>query len=184
VAGLAALLAGAFAVAVQSERFSRLANLSGGTSFFRVRVWQSATQMIADHPVTGIGLDQFLYAYRGQYIAPDAWQEPDLSHPHNVLLDFWLRLGIWGALLLVAVQAAFWVRAIRVWRAGRNSLVTRALVIGAMGGMAGLLAHGMVDNSVFVNDLAIVFMLLLAIPASLPARPGQGEAPVPPSAGL
>lgn len=183
---LAVVLAGALAVALPSDRFARLANLSSGTSFFRVRVWQSALQMIADHPVTGIGLDQFLYQYRGQYIAPDAWQEPDLSHPHNLLLDFWLRLGLLGALLLVAVQAAFWARAIRIWRtAGSAFPVRRALVIGTMGSMIGLLVHGLVDNSVFVNDLALVFMLLLAIPASLTLRPeGADQTPVPAPDGL
>ncbi|MBL8145004.1 MAG: O-antigen ligase family protein [Anaerolineae bacterium] len=182
LAALAVLLGGALAVALQSERFARLADLSSGTSFFRVRVWQSAVQMIADHPVTGIGLDQFLYQYRGQYIAPDAWQEPDLSHPHNFVLDFWLRLGLLGALLVLAVQAAFWVRSFRIWRhANRAVSVRRALIIGAMGSMIGLTVHGMVDNSVFVNDLAIVFMLLLAIPASLPIEPKDTEeAPVPP----
>ncbi len=177
--GLAVLLGGALLVALQTERFSRLANLSGGTSFFRVRVWQSAAQMLRDHPISGIGLDQFLYAYRGQYIAPDAWQEPNLSHPHNILLDFWLRLGLLGAALLIVIQFAFWWRALHVWLGSQNSLIIRALIIGAMGSMLGLVAHGLVDNSVFVNDLALIFMLLLAVPASLPAlRPPADNSPV------
>jgi O-antigen ligase len=166
--GLALLVGGALALALQTERFARLANLSGGTSFFRVRVWQSAAQMLRDHPLGGIGLDQFLYLYRGQYIAPDAWQEPNLSHPHNILLDFWLRLGLLGAALLIVLQIAFWARALRVWRLAADTLVPRALIIGAMGSMLGLLVHGLVDNSVFVNDLALVFVLLLALAASLP----------------
>lgn len=175
LSGLAVLAGGALLVALQTERFARLANLSGGTSFFRVRVWQSAAQMLRDHPVTGIGLDQFLYAYRGQYIAPDAWQEPNLSHPHNILLDFWLRLGLLGAALLIVIQAVFWARALRIWRASGTAPIARALIIGAMGSMLGLLAHGMVDNSVFVNDLVVVFMLLLAIPASLPSSQPPAE---------
>jgi hypothetical protein len=32
-----------------------------------------------------------------------------------------------------------------------------------MGSMINLLSHGLVDNSVFVNDLAFVFMLLLGL---------------------
>ena len=170
LAGLGLLFAGGFALALQSERFARLANLGAGTSFFRVRVWQSAAQMITDYPITGIGLDQFLYRYRGQYIAPDAWQEPNLSHPHQIALDFWLRLGLLGALLLLFLQMAFWFRSLSIWRhTAHAERARRALIIGAMGSMAGLLVHGMVDNSVFVNDLALVFMLLLAIPASLAA---------------
>ena len=36
-----------------------------------------------------------------------------------------------------------------------------------IGSMINLLAHGLVDNSVFVNDLAYVFMFLLALNANL-----------------
>ena len=39
-----------------------------------------------------VGLDNFLYAYRGRYILDAAWQEPNLNHPHNIVLDFATRL--------------------------------------------------------------------------------------------
>ena len=38
-----------------------------------------------------------------------------------------------------------------------------------MGSMINLLAHGLVDNSVFVNDLAYVFVLLLGIISNIRA---------------
>lgn len=173
VGALAAAGVAGLAVALQSARFARIFDFTEGTNFFRLRVWQSAIEMILDRPVTGIGLDQFLYLYRGRYMLPDAWQEPNLSHPHNFLLDFWLRLGIFGLLVFVWVQAVFWRQAVRLYRATRtvNGLaggwVTFALVVGMIGSMANLLAHGLVDNSVFVNDLAYVFMLLLVLNANL-----------------
>ena len=37
------------------------------------------------------------------------------------------------------------------------------VVVGLMGGMAAFLAHGMVDNSYFVIDLAFVFFLMLGL---------------------
>ena len=37
-----------------------------------------------------------------------------------------------------------------------------AMTLGLAGSMAGLLAHGLVDNSVFVIDLAFIFMFQLA----------------------
>lgn len=168
LAGLAAAGLGGFALAMRSARFARVLDFSEGTSFFRLRVWQSALEMIADHPITGLGLDQFLYAYRGRYIMPDAWQEPNLSHPHNFLLDFWVRLGVFGVLIFAWLQVAFWRRALRLYhrfRAGEPLLF--ALIVGAMGSMVDLLAHGLVDNSVFVNDLAYVFVLLLGLAANL-----------------
>ncbi len=164
--GLIGAGAAAFALAMQFPRFARVFDLGEGTSFFRVRVWQSALQMIDDRPITGLGLDQFLYAFRGRYMLPDAWQEPDLSHPHNLILDWWTRLGIFGVAVFVWIQAAFWRRAVRLYRARRDAIDT-AIVVGMMGSMANLLAHGLVDNSVFVNDLSYVFVLLLGLAANL-----------------
>lgn len=171
VGGLAVVSGAAVLVAMQSARFARILNFTEGTSFFRLRVWESAVQMILDHPITGLGLDQFLYAYRGRYILPDAWQEPNLSHPHNVFLDFWVRLGIFGLIVFLWIQAIFWRQSLRLYRTIRSAAarepLTLALVIGMMGSMINLLAHGLVDNSIYVNDLAYVFMLLLGLCANL-----------------
>ena len=87
----------AFAILAQlSPRFASVLDFTQGTNFFRLRVWESGLEIIQDHPITGIGLDQFLYIFRGEYIRPDAIWDRDLSHPHNVILDFWTRLGFVG----------------------------------------------------------------------------------------
>ena len=150
-------------------------NWQEGSLFTRANVWQSALQMLADEPIRGFGLDQFLYAYRDTYIAPDAWRDPDLSHPHNFLLDIWLRLGILGVALFAVLQWRFWRQissAIRALAAARNW--RSMLALATAGAMANLLAHGLVDNSIFVHDLAFIFALLLAlvyIPAVKTAAP-------------
>ena len=164
LAGMIAVGGAAFAFALQSARFARLLSFTEGTNFARIRVWQSAINVISERPLTGLGLDQFLYAFRGRYILPDAWQEPDLSHPHNFILDAWVRLGIFGVIVFVWLQMAFWRSALRAYNRFRihDPLLT-ALVIGAMGSMANLLTHGAIDNSIFVHDLAYVFVLLLGV---------------------
>ncbi len=168
---LLALLAGIAAISpllLQSARFSRLLDFTEGTNFFRIRVWQSAINMIRDYPLTGVGLDQFLYAFRGQYVMPDAWQEPNLSHPHNFILDFWVRLGLLGILNLLWLQVAFW-RAMRsAYRRFRGrDPVFFALCLGTIGSMINLLSHGLVDNSVYVQDLCYVYVLLLGLAVNL-----------------
>jgi hypothetical protein len=58
----------------------------------------------------------------------------------------------------------FWVQARRLYLYYRaKDPLLLALTVGTMGSMVNLLGHGLVDNSVFVNDLAYVFMLLLAL---------------------
>lgn len=148
-----------------SPRFASLLDLSTGTNFIRIRVWQSSLAILADNPVTGLGLDQFLYAFRGQYIMPDAIFDPDLSHPHNIVLDFWIRLGIGGLGVLIALLFAFG-RSVFKSTVNHNTPSYRPLLVGATGAMFALLAHGLIDNSIYVIDLSVIFILIMAIAAN------------------
>jgi len=169
IIGILALVVVGAVVASQSPRFERLIDMTSGTNFYRLRAWQSAVNIIQDAPITGIGLDQYLYYFREGYMLPDAWQEPNLSHPHNIILDFWLRLGILGVIWLVVFVWVWGKTAWRVyqyWFATKNKIVL-AVMIGIMGSMANLFAHGLVDNSLYVLDLAMVFAVLVAIVANV-----------------
>lgn len=158
-------------VASQTARFERLFTLTEGTNFFRLRVWESAVNMIRDYPITGIGQDQFLYLFRSRYILPDAWQEPDLSHPHNFVLEIWLRLGILGVILFGWLQGLFWRNIYHILRHTERRDLVYVLAVGTAGSMVNVLAHGLIDNSIFVNDLAIVFVFLLFLSQRLNTRP-------------
>ncbi len=148
-----------------TERFAGLFDLQGGTSFFRVQLWRGAWNMITDHPWLGVGPDNFLYAYRTTYALPAAWQELNLSHPHNVVLDFWTRLGFLGlAAGAWLFAAAFW----QGWPALRRASGDRwALLLGLLASLVATLAHGLIDNSVFLVDLMLLFMLSIGLIARL-----------------
>jgi O-antigen ligase len=165
IIALGVIFVGGIFVASQLPRFERMTDFSEGTNFYRLRVWESAINLIVDRPITGAGLDQFLYEFRDTYILPDAWEEPELSHPHNFLLDSWVRLGLFGVVLFVATQIAFWRRSLRSYFAHYDNVdpILLALIIGTMGSMLNLLAHGLVDNSIYVLDLAYIYVLLVGL---------------------
>ncbi len=143
----------------QTERFRATFDFSqGSTGFFRVKLWEASLPMLRDHWPLGVGLDNFLYQYRTRYILPEAWQEPNLSHPHNLILDFGTRLGIGGIAILVWLPFAFWRTGLR-WYRRRPA----PLVLGLLGSMAVILAHGLVDHAYFLVDLAFVFFLILGV---------------------
>jgi O-antigen ligase len=152
-------------------RFARLTDISTGTTFIRLQLWRSTLALIQEHPLTGVGPDQFLYQYRSRYILPSAWEEPNLAHTHNYLLDHWARLGVLGVGIALGVQFAFWRSA---WRAHRWLRVvdpsTAALAAGLMGAMAHFMAHGLVDSPFFMLDLNYVFALMLALATRYSAR--------------
>ncbi|MDI7274984.1 MAG: O-antigen ligase family protein [Anaerolineae bacterium] len=129
-----------------------------GTSLLRVKLWEAAWEMAWDHPLRGVGLDNFLYEYP-RYIRPEALSEPDLSHPHNIVLDFWLRLGVPGLVTIGWLEWHFWRRGLGLWRR-RADPALWALTIGLLAGMADVLAHGAVDASFFVVELAGLFALM------------------------
>ncbi|MDP2726874.1 MAG: O-antigen ligase family protein, partial [Dehalococcoidia bacterium] len=152
MAGAAALV---LLVALPFLSLGRLASVV--TADQRLYVWQSAIQMIADKPWTGLGLDNFLYYYReGGYMLPQAWAEPDVSHPHNILLDYWTRLGVLGVASLAWLQISFWRRGLALY--GRlKGRALQVVALALMASMVDFLVHGLLDNSYFLLDLAVIF---------------------------
>jgi len=183
----------------------------GRSTNARLLVWQSALAMIRDHPIFGVGPDNFLYYYfdptngidrvhhipsclpdqsmlkhlpAKHYMNPLAWQEPCLSHPHNIVLDLWLTTGILGlvafaAIVIIAGRYAWrTLRALQangsVTKAGEQVTLARAIQIGAVVIVAATLGHGLVDNSIFLPDLAVAFWLAIAIANNLrPSAKGR-----------
>ena len=137
-----------------------MGNNSSGVLGARRDVWSAAVRMIADYPVSGIGMDQFLYQHNPRYIAPEAWSERYLSHPHNIVLDSWLSLGLPGLLLLAAFLVGLAACARAIQASTDPQRPARAAAIAAI--MAGLV-HGLVDNAYFLPDLAAFTWILIAV---------------------
>lgn len=137
------------------ERFLSL--FRGGSGSLRLDIWGAALAMIRDYPIFGIGLDQFLYQYAPRYVAPEAWPERFTSHPHNLLLDAWLRLGLMGVTLLICAAVTL-LRCL-------YSVTRKVSPMGLAAGLAVVAGavHGLVDNGYFLPDLALAFWLLAAI---------------------
>lgn len=171
----ATIAIGAALLILPPERGLDRMNPATGTAESRLEIWTSALHMVADHPILGVGLDNFLYLYRSEYILPQAWEEPNISHPHNWVLQFWLELGLPG--LFAAIAMVTWVaRAAhrRFYKPATSS--DRPLAAAALGMVIVFLVHGAVDNSYFLVDLATVWWVvagLLAVPVDDGSRRRQ-----------
>ncbi|MBI2845476.1 MAG: O-antigen ligase family protein [Chloroflexi bacterium] len=168
-----------------TERFASLLDLESGTGFLRLQLWESTLDMIRDHPLFGVGLDNFLYQYP-RYIKPGAWPEPDLSHPHNFLLHWWVSLGIAGVVTFLWMVIGFFRSGFRLLQSHALTESQWVIVIGLMASMVAGLAHGLVDQSYFLVDLAFLFFLSLGIvrgmasdkdPGPWISNPGPEERP-------
>jgi O-antigen ligase len=111
--------------------------------------------MIRDHPVTGIGIRSFAAKLRAY--APGVTETHD--HPHDTVLNLWLSIGILGLLAYVWV----WVETLRTCAAGMRTASSRPVFVAGIAVLVTVLAHGLVDTSLWKNDLALQFWGVLAM---------------------
>lgn len=141
-------------------------DVTAGSTPARLLLWREALGYIRLHPL-GIGLDQFI-----AYHDPDSGRsliDPALlgtsevyaAHPHNLLLDTWLRLGPLGLLAFGWLLLRFYREGRRIVARRHESPPVRAAAVGAVAAMTAAIVHGLVDNFYFVPDLAIAFWLLI-----------------------
>jgi O-antigen ligase len=147
----------------------------GGTGEVRTLLWRAAWRMALDHPLFGIGPDQFLYYYSSRYTDHPYWipyehgrptpalYQPDLSHPHDLPLELWLSGGLLALGGFAVVLYDVTRRCIRLWRTGSGAGWPAALALGAGASLAAGLAHGLVDSAYFAPDLALDFWWAVAL---------------------
>ena len=168
-------VAAALALLLARHRIDSFLNGSHGLSNgAHQSVWRSALRMVRDHPVFGVGPDNFLYYYSNDescapghvanwYYRQDNQTNFDrcLSHPHNMFLDFWLSTGILGLLAGLALLGVFALLGYRLLCSADAK--RKGPLLGALAAMLALVIHGQVDNSYFQPDLAVFFWLCTGI---------------------
>jgi O-antigen ligase len=150
------------ALALGIERLNPL----GESSSIRLLTWASAWRMLLDHPLLGIGLDQFV-VYYPQYIDPSLanTNEINTAHPHNLVLDIALRMGLPGLI------AFGWLIYLLIRHLSRQTAIAdRHLQAGILAALVAALVHGLVDSFYFWPDLAFAFWFIMALSFSLAQR--------------
>lgn len=158
--------------------FALRGGAGGGSTSVRAVFWREAVAMLQAHPL-GIGLDQFYYYHNpdvgGTYADPSllGTSEQYAAHPHNLVLDIWLRMGPLG---LVAFGWLCW-RAIRHgWQAMQRATGPQGILsVGALAALAAAFTHGLVDHFYFLPDIAMTFWMLLALLAVLAESDPSGR---------
>lgn len=96
----------------------------------RLRIWSTAVKMTVAHPLSGVGVRGFRYAYP-QYAAPndqfvDTASDVGASHAHQIVLEVLSETGVFG---LISWLVGVWL-ALRAWKRADRSARERALAPG------------------------------------------------------
>jgi O-antigen ligase len=158
------------------ERFGEIdKEMSTEEGRTRETVWLYARQMIADHPVMGIGFGEKQFvAAMDQLGFRDKYAEEPLDNPHNSYLQMTVYAGIPAlAAFVLANLLLLWGAGVASWRDAAGG--TTQIVFGLAVGIAGFLAVIYPDMHMFTQTVAPVYwvffgLLLSTTAVSVPVR--------------
>jgi len=157
VAGALILIVLGFGVTqVQTAKFTQLWDMSERNSITsRIQIWHASAMIISEHPITGLGLADFQAAYEDTvphlYFPPHEWLVPE---PHNMYLANWIHLGLGGFVLGIVILGHVVDKGRRMWKTGN------VMGISVWGALLSIHIYGLMDTTLWKNDLAVVFMVL------------------------
>jgi putative inorganic carbon (HCO3(-)) transporter len=125
----------------------------GWSEQVRISMWRETIELIKDHPFLGAGLSgypiEFVKYHR-------AWYIEIFRYPHNVLLNFWVEIGLLGVLAFICILFEYLRLCLR--------LIQEKYLMGftLLAVMIEILIHGLVDVPYFKNDLSVLFWIFIA----------------------
>jgi len=158
----------ALVVAIIPDQLNTILRLSDSSTFTRLWLWEASVHLLSQSPIFGIGLDNFLYLHT-DHLGPEAWREPNLSHPHNLALDAWLSTGIFGAAALAASYVYIFLKLVPLSLTSQNKWLFRGVLLATSIGVL----HGLVDNGYFLPELAGIHWALVAFSSTIQSGPAN-----------
>lgn len=136
-----------------------------GSTSWRLMVWQEGAHVLARSPrhlLVGVGMDSLKRRWR-EWGMFDKGRQP-WGHLHSTPLQIAFERGVpalfvWAAWLFVYGRM--------LWRLARGGLegdwVVRGLMLGALGGLVGFLAAGLVHYNFGDSEVVMVFYLIMGL---------------------
>lgn len=142
--GLAVLVLGGIFTQVPhlEARLETLTQANYQSNSERLLMWRSAFRMFQDHPLLGVGTGHYSYAYRTQYILPEA-RERQQGHAHSNVMQMLAERGALGMVSFCGMWFYFIAFSLRGWLRTHEIayLAFFAIVLGVM--LQGLTEYNM-----------------------------------------
>lgn len=123
---------------------------NSSTLVIRLCLWEGTANLIKQNFWFGVGLSGF----QNIYPSYQTCDTENLSYPHNIILNFWVEIGLIGLIAFLLLNALILGELI-----SKNQLIGYALSTPFIY----WLGHGQVDVPYFKNDLAILFWVFVAL---------------------
>ncbi len=172
--GVVCIGMGLLASPTYSQRFSTIADPKASVNVERVYMWNAAVEIWRDHPLLGVGLDEYGWYYNTTYIPAEAKEvpvvegDPDTGHghPHNNILKHLSEGGIVGILAFFFLHGYILWRLLQRYRIEHSRTAFSCALMGILI-FAGTHFEGLTDTN--INQLSILTEYCLLMGLSLAA---------------
>lgn len=144
---------------VTRTTITNIATRHDTSSDVRIVLWQGTWRLLEHRPILGAGLGGFPHYY-SIYRLPQHTEL--LLFPHNIVLNFWVEIGLAGLVVVTILFFLAFRTGTRILRQEPTSFA-RSCAAAALAALVILIAHGMVDAPFFKNDLAMQFFFLFGL---------------------
>jgi len=128
------------------------------TYTLRLNIWQATSNLIKDHPITGVGFGAYWIAITRYHQASG---EITPQEAHSDYLELLASGGIVGLTIGVWFTIAFIREARRKIRAADRQ--SRAITLGALAGIMTVAVHSLVDFGLHITINALIFTTLVSL---------------------
>ena len=126
-------------------------------------IWRTATDIIHDNPLIGIGAGQFQIHYLNYQQFYPPYLEWAVPEPHNLILAIWLSTGLTGLIGFCAILILTIHKLGKNIRITSNNSANQIISIALLTAIITIIIHGTVDTPIFKNDLALIFITLVTL---------------------
>jgi len=140
-------------------RIRFLSTFSSFSDVSRIVSYRAGIKMFLDHnPITGIGINNFSILFK-EYVSPELYHP--LPYIHSMFLNYLVEAGIIGFTILVWMFAKIYIKLVKVIRHGDG--LNKDLSIILFTSFTGMLFHNLMDNTIYVVGLAIIYWFFIGV---------------------
>jgi O-antigen ligase len=97
-----------------------------------------------------------------QEFRKSAWQPLEIYlYPHNIVLNFWVELGLLGLIIFTFLFIKIYIKAITLLK--NNKKEFKPILIAIISSISAIIIHGLVDVPYFKNDLSTLFWIIISL---------------------
>ena len=148
-----------FSIPLLRARLASIVNLFHPSTQEKVYIWRTTWNMIKAHPLLGVGMSNFPFAYEEYMIEGAKISNP--SFAHNIFLNIWVEGGLLPLLSFVGIVIITFLKGFRLIRS--LSGLSRAVAVASFSALLGVLIHNQVDCTLYSMHVGPIFWLLVGM---------------------